>query len=202
MLDIEVNVTDGVSDALATFIDALDGEAMSDLNAVGGRSASNAAVEYHDAFNQAGGWRGNRYMGSGARESGEFGQNVALGWNFQSSDKGGASIANNADYYAFKVTGGTIVPKRAKALTIPMVPEAVGRRAADYVSFTGHRLFTIPGKKALFEALEGGGVRAVYALVKSATHSPWPKALPDTDALSEAFIEGWSAALSDKLEDS
>ena len=202
MMQIEVNVNDEVSPALAMLIDALEGETLSDLNAVGGRSANNAAVEYHDQFNQSGGWKGQGYIDGPGRNPGGFGQNVALGWNFQSSDKTGATISNNADYYAFKVTGGTVVPKRVKALTIPLVPDAMGRRAADYVSLTGHRLFTVPGMSALFQAEEDGSVTAIYALVKQAVHKPWPKALPDEDSLSAAFVEGWVGALGDHLESS
>ena len=202
MMDIEVNVKDEVSPSLQFFLDALDGEKLSDLNAVGGRSSNNAAIEYHDQFNQSGGWKGLRYIDGPGRNSGDFGQNVALGWNFQSADKTGVTISNNADYYAFKVTGGTIIPKRVKALTIPLVPDAMGRRAADYVSITGHRLFTIPGKNALFQAEEGGGVTAIYALVKKAVHKPWPGALPDDETISEAFIEGWLGAFTDEFESS
>ena len=191
---------DEVSPALANFIDGLDGHQAADLNHVGGRAANTAAIDYHQAFNQRGGWQGANYLDSPNRESGEFGQNIALGWNFLTANKTGATIANNADYYAFKVTGGTIVPKRVEHLTIPMVPEAVGRRAADYVSFTGNLLFTVRGKKALFEQTEGGGIRAVYALVKQAIHQPWPQALPDDDTLSEAFINAWLGGLEDLIE--
>jgi len=193
MMDIEVNVKDEVSPSLQFFLDALDGEK---------RSSNNAAIEYHDQFNQSGGWKGLRYIDGPGRNSGDFGQNVALGWNFQSADKTGVTISNNADYYAFKVTGGTIIPKRVKALTIPLVPDAMGRRAADYASITGHRLFTIPGKNALFQAEEGGGVTAIYALVKKAVHKPWPGALPDDETISEAFIEGWLGAFTDEFESS
>ena len=201
MIGIRVNVRDRASASLTRLIDGLDGAKSADLNAVGGRSAANAAVEYHDGFNEAGGWRGDNYLGSGANKTGEFGQNIASGWHFETSDEDGATISNNADYYAFKVRGGTIVPKRASHLTIPMVAEAVGRRAADYSSYTGNRLFQITGKKALFEAVEGGGVRAIYALVKKATQEPWPGALPDEERLEEAFVEGWLGALFDLIED-
>ena len=125
MLDIDVDVKDGVSPVLAEFIDSLEGQQFAELNEVGARGAVNAAIEYHDEFNEAGKWRGDNYLGSGAGKSGDFGQNVALGWQFQTSSTSGATITNNADYYAFKVTGGTVVPKRAEALTIPMVEEAV-----------------------------------------------------------------------------
>lgn len=59
----------------------------------------------------------------------EFGENVAQGWAFVSSDADGAVIGNNADYYGFKVRGGTITAKRVSALTIPLIPEAKRSRA-------------------------------------------------------------------------
>lgn len=202
MLDIDIDVRNEAGPALESFIDALTGEGMAELNEVGGKAANTAAIDYHQEFNEASGWKGSSYLDGPARKTGEFGQNVALGWNFETSDKGGATIANNADYYAFKVTGGTIVPKRVEFLTIPMVPEAVGRRARDYESATGHRLFRVLGKKALFEKEEGGGIRAVYALTKESVQQPWPGALPDDETLSEAFVRGWIGALTDLIEES
>ena len=202
MMDIEVSVKDEVNPALQFFLDALDGEKLAGLNATGGKSANTAAIEYLKDFDNKGGWRGPKYIDGPGRKRGEFVQDMALGWNFQSADKTGATISNNAEFYAFKVNGGTIIPKRAKALTIPLVPDAMGRRAADYVSLTGHRLFTIPGKNALFQADEGGGVTAIYALVKKAVHKPWPGALPDDETISEAFIEGWLGAFTDEFESS
>jgi hypothetical protein len=53
------------------------------------------------------------------------------------------------------VLGGTIVPKAAKALTIPIVREAYGLRAAEYEqSPQGGELFTIPRRPFLFEKNE------------------------------------------------
>jgi hypothetical protein len=81
-----------------------------------------------------------------------------------------------------------------------MVSEAVGRRARDYQSATGNLLFRVMGKKALFEKTEGGGIRAVYALVKQVTQKPWPGALPDQDLLEDSFTKGWMGAFADKIE--
>ena len=201
-MEIEVNVKDEVSPALLFFLDSLEGDKLEGLNASGGKSANTAAINYLKDFDNKGGWRGPDYTPGPGRRPGDFVQNMALGWNFQSSDKSGATISNNADYYAFKVTGGTVVPKRAKVLTIPLVPDAMGRMAAEYASLTGHRLFTIPGKNALFQAEEGGGVTAIYALVKKAVHKPWPGALPDDETISEAFVSGWLGAFTDEFESS
>lgn len=202
MLEVDVSVSDSVSPALQGIIKALDSEQRAELNQVGARSANTAAIDYHQEFNEQGGWRGAGYMSGPGRTPGEFGQNVALGWNFTAADRDGATISNNADYYAFKVTGGRITPKRVSHLTIPMVPEAAGRRVRDYEAATGNVLFRVLGKKALFEKTDGGGIRAVYALVKEAIHDPWPRALPDDETLSSAFIAGWTGALADILEDS
>ena len=81
-----------------------------------------------------------------------------------------------------------------------MVQEASGRRVADYIAETGNRLFRIIGKKALFETKDGGGVRAVYALVDSVTQSPWEGALPDDEILTESFTEAWRNGLADIIE--
>ena len=200
MINVEVDLTDGLSPVLAQLVESLSGEQAAELNQVGGRSANTAAIEYHQEFNQRGGWRGNRYVSGPGRRTGEFGQNVALGWNFKVADKDSATISNNADFYRFKVTGGTVRAKRASFLTIPLVSEAQGRRAADYVAATGNTLFQIRGKTALFADTGDGNVKAIYALKREVTQEPWKDAVPDDETLSSAFIEGWLGALGDKIE--
>lgn len=200
MIQVRVDIEDGINPALLRLIGATGGAEREALNQVGGRAASEAAKDYHQDFNQAGGWKGKNYMDAPQRDSGAFGQNVSLGWHFETSSPTGATISNSADFYAFKVRGGTIRPKRVSKLTIPMVPEAVSRRAADYVSFTGNKLFRIKGKNALFETMDEGGIRAVYALVDEVTQAPWPEALPDKKLLSERFKKSYLGALADLIE--
>jgi hypothetical protein len=195
----KVTVTDGLSEGLKALIDTIDGEEISGLNEAGARSAVFEAVDYHDKFNKAGKWKGPNYLGGPGRDTGDFGANIALGWNFKAADKSGASIANSANHYAFKITGGTIKPKRAKHLTIPMVPEAAGRRVKEYETLTGNRLFRVLGKKALFENTEDGGFRAVYALVKSVTVRPTKGAFPRTEQLAASYAESWLNAANDLL---
>lgn len=221
MIQIGVNVTDGASQALRNIINGLTGQQATEINEGAGRAAMNAAVEYHREFDQAGGWRGKRYLGSANNDGSSFGADVARGWYFIGADKGGATIANNADHYAFKVTGGTITPKRAKALTIPLIREAAGLYASVYQQNTGRRLFTIKGKNALFErtsqtttgsrgrrgqagttSIRTSGLRAVYALVKSVTMGPWPRAVPDEDLIADAFVARWKAELAELIEKS
>lgn len=202
MISITVNVTDGASPMLEEFISALTGKQAASLSKRGATSARNAAIKYHREFDKAGGWRGKRYLGTGSGDGSSFGAGVARGWAVESSGRTGAVIANDADYYRFKVTGGTITPKRAKSLTIPLVPEARGLRVATYIQNTGRKLFLSPSKKALMERAEGGGVRSVYALVSSVTSRPWPNAVPPDDVVGGAFAATYREALIGIIEKS
>ena len=219
MIHFDVNTTENSSDVLKAIIAGLDGKDAIGLNEVGGRSAVVAAIEYHREFDQEGGWRGPRYLGKGPNDGGDFGADVARGWMYRAATIDSATIANNADYYAFKVRGGTITPKRAKYLTIPLIREARGLYASVYSQNTGHRLFTIKGKNALFERTEGqttgsrgrrgqagsasirtSNIRAVYALVRSVTMTPWPNALPPEEVIGQAFVDGYRKALVKLIE--
>ena len=125
--------------------------------------------------------------GPGRMSTGWF-SNIARKWFLSSADASGAVITHPDEDRSLRhnLRGGTITAKNAGALTIPLVPEAPGRRAADYRSAIGE-LFTIPNKSALFEAVEGGGVRAVYALRQSITQDPWPDAIPASEELAAAY---------------
>jgi hypothetical protein len=117
-----------------------------------------------------------------------------------SSDNESATIANNANHYAFKVSGGTITPKRAEHLTIPLIAEARGLYASVYQQNTGRKLFRPKGKNVLMESTGKGTARAVYALVKQVTMGPWPRAVPDDDVIADAFVDQWKLSLADIIE--
>ncbi len=101
-----------------------------------------------------------------------------------------------------KIYGGTITAKKARALTIPVIPKAHGKRVADYESETGKQLFPLRqsllnirnqhkgtdfGTGYLFEKFGRGGIRAVYALKKSIKQAPWPDAMPKNDDMKRVF---------------
>lgn len=219
MIKTTVTLNDAASPALLALLSSLTGPQREELTEQAGRAAANAASKYHREFDQAGGWKGKRYLGPGPNDGSSFGSGVARGWHIWSHDAKGAVIANDAEHYAFKVKGGTIRPKRAKALTIPLIAEAKGVRASVYSQNTGKRLFTIRGKNALFERLgveitgsrgrrgQAGGtsiqqskVRAVYALMKSITMQPWPGSLPPDAVLTEAYADQYLAGVEDIIE--
>jgi hypothetical protein len=221
MIKINANVTDSVSPMIRDFIAALAGSERAEINEAAGRAAVNAAISYHHEFNQGGGWKGKRYLGPSQGDGGDFGADVARGWNLQSYNSEGAVIANAAPFYAFKVTGGTITRKRASALTIPLIPEARGLHASVYQQNTGNKLFISKSKNALLERIQqlttgsrgrrgqavattisSSPVRAVYALMKSVTMRPWPEAMPPDDRLADAFVEQFKLSIQDIIEKS
>ena len=220
-MKINVNVeSDEVVRALSAIRSALDGPQSESLTRAGGEAARDTAGRYHATFDAEGGWKGRRYLGPGQR-AGEFGSRVARGWMMGEVTKDSATLFNNAEHFAFKVTGGTITPKRAKALTIPLIAEARGLYARDYVRITGRKLFLSKSKNALLERIEtietgsrgrrgqagasnirSSPVRAVYALMKSVTQRPWPNAMPPEDELSNSFVNSYKDALIRMIENS
>jgi hypothetical protein len=187
MISITVNLNAEESDRLiGDLISSLTGPKAAELNAIGGRAAQQAAAKYHREFDQNARWRGTRYLGPSKVDGSAFGADVARGWKFDASDRTGADISNDARHYAFKVRGGTITPKRAKFLTIPLVPDAKGKYAADFVRDTGLKLFQPRGKRVL-AVKDGKGIRSIYALVASVTLAPWRNALPPSRMLADAF---------------
>ena len=77
-------------------------------------------------------------------------------------------------------------------LTIPVVAEAHGRRAATYEHETGKALFFIrlgSGKAGLFEAAEDSGIRMVYFLTPNVDQDPWKTAFPPQDRLNREMLD-------------
>lgn len=121
------------------------------------------------------------------RQKTRFSDNAATGWGITSVTGSGANIANKAIGLAHKVTGGTITAKRTKFLTIPIIPQAHGRRAKQFVNDIGP-LFAAKG--CLMWKKPDGTITPAYALKKSVTHKPWPGALPPDETIAQAFAEG------------
>ncbi|HSI15709.1 MAG TPA: hypothetical protein VK961_26920 [Chthoniobacter sp.] len=90
--------------------------------------------------------------------------------------------------FAQKVFGGTITAKNVDALTVPISPLAHGRRASVFEEETGYRLFRPKGHNVL-DAIIGGEVVPIYALVKSVTQSADPNALPPDAQLEAAVLD-------------
>jgi len=199
MISIELT-TNGAEITLPPRLEGfLNKQRLAVLNKAGARAATNAAKEYHQEFKDAKKWRGKRYLSGGAGRAGEWADEVTQAWTTEGSDENGAVISNDASFYRHKVIGGTIKPKNGAAnLTIPVIPDAKGRRAKDY---KGDLFFikTKKGTKGLFEQ-NGDDIRMVYLLKSQVTQDPWPGALPDTESIAEGFTGAWVSAL--KVESS
>lgn len=113
---------------------------------------------------------------------------TASGWSITKATNGAVTFSNGAIGLAHKVTGGTIRAKRRKFLTIPIVPQAHGLSARDY-SRRYSPLFRVKGVLAEKDDKDPDGIRPVYALKKSVTHKPWPKALPPEASYVDALID-------------
>jgi hypothetical protein len=149
----------------------------------GGQNVVAFLRDYHRGMD----WRGDRYLGAGAN-SGWFAKAVVDGWQEPRVMANGVVIANKFGLLSWKVTGGTIVPKRAKMLTIPLVAVAKGVAARQYpepLFRAGNALCVKLGNK----------VKAVYALKRSVTQKPWPGAMPPNDQLQAKFMEGANKAI-------
>jgi hypothetical protein len=149
----------------------------------GGQNVVEFLRDYHRAMD----WRGASYLGGGA-SSGWFAKAVVDGWQEPRVAGNGVVIANSFGLLSWKVSGGTIVPKKAKMLTIPLVALAKGVAARQYPA----PLFR--AGNALCIKL-GNKVKAVYALKKSVTQKPWPGAMPPNDQLQAKFMEGANKAI-------
>lgn len=126
----------------------------------------------------------------------------------------GAVVQVAEQRFNIQLFGGTILPVKAKALTIPLIVEARGESVASYREKTGHRLFTIPGRDVLFEKTDQSGasesrvnltrgrdrsfgvklaaqqgLRGVFALKRSVTIKADPTALPPEAVLLAALQE-------------
>ena len=135
----------------------------------------------------------------------------------------GATVRVGVDtFFRIHALGGTVKPTGGrKFLTIPLIPEARGKRASVYEADSGRKLFRPAGRRVLMERLKDGSgdaasgrasmrtksgyrtfnlgavkVRAVYALATEANIPKDPRALPPRSELAEALQKAandWAA---------
>jgi hypothetical protein len=186
-LSLEINYSDSATERLEKLLaSSQDPQA---ILAVAARAILNYLKGYHRDF--ADKWKGGRYMEGG--RSGQFAQQVIEGWQpAQSSGGGEATITNIFPLFAHKVTGGPIVPKRVSMLTIPLIPEAKGRMAAEFATSLGKALFR-RGNALGYN--EGKQFIPAYALSKGVNQAPWPGAMPADSELQSEFSNAINRAI-------
>jgi hypothetical protein len=89
-----------------------------------------------------------------------------------------------------KVFGGPIVPKRAKALTIPVHPDAYARTAAEVARIVGPLHIIKAGGEAFLVADKSRYTFApLFVLKRKVNQKPWPGALPKTAKMKGVLSE-------------
>lgn len=107
------------------------------------------------------------------------------------TDSAAAVVQINDTRFNLKFYGGTVTPKTAKALSIPLHEEFKGVLPS---TFPRGRFFFLPDNDGnnvgvLAEALGDGKIRAAYLLRKSTAHAAMPDALPPMERLREIAVE-------------
>ena len=127
--------------------------------------------------------------GAGRKKT-QWWRHIPNSWSPISASSNGVTLRSKGVIgFSHKVTGGTITAKRAKFLTIPIVPEAHGLTAKQY-SRTIAPLFIVKGVLAQADENSPTGIKPVFVLKKSVTHKPWQGALPPEKTYLDAFAKG------------
>lgn len=91
-----------------------------------------------------------------------FWNQIAAATLVQSVTANGAVVSVAEQRFNIHYFGGTILPKKARALTIPIIAEARGESVKSYELKTGHHLFSIPGRNVLFEKTGAGASESLF----------------------------------------
>lgn len=116
-------------------------------------------------------------------------------------------ISVGSPYFAQKVFGGRITPKRGAYLTIPVDPASRGRTVSVFEHETGITLFRLRKKGGgltdLLAAAEASGhIKVYYILSKGVDQDPDPNALPPRAGFYAAILEEAEQMLSRQIKGS
>ena len=102
-----------------------------------------------------------------------------------------------------KVYGGRITAKNVRNLSIPLVPEAHGRRPAVFEQETGLKLFLIKSRGGIFlatRAAESKFLEVVYLLRPFVDQDADPDALPPWEDVEQAALAAAEAQLQTEIQ--
>lgn len=193
-LGIEISVLrDSASPSLRRLAAGLQSDA---LNGIAGRSATNVIRAHLFGLNQT---RPNQLGGTRTN----FYASAARGTQFRIVGDH-AVVSINQVGIAQRVYGGTIRPKTAKFLTIPVNPKAYGHRAAEFdlelvfgpggqpfaLALKGNRTTSITRTKTGKVQVKPLGHRAgeiMFRLVKEVVQQPDPTVLPYDEQIDSSI---------------
>ena len=134
-------------------------------------------------------WSGTGPTQGAGRKKTQWWRKVERNWTVSSATTTSATLSNiNTDGFSHKITGGTISAKRAKFLTIPIVPEAHGHSAKSYAKSFNKSLFRV--KNLLVQEEKDGKIKPIFVLKKSVTQKAWKGALPPEKTYLDAYAAG------------
>lgn len=116
-----------------------------------------------------------------------FWRNAIASVRADSGDAGGV-VRITQRGVALQYYGGTVTPKTAKALTIPIAAEAHGKTVGDFKA-AGETIFRLKGSDLLCRDV-GGKPQPLFVLRQSATIRPHADVLPTAEELQEAAAAG------------
>jgi hypothetical protein len=182
MLTFTIESRDTASPAVEALIKTAPTQLDSLLKTVG-RSATNQLKDHYRGVNARYEGKGRGYLGGQTPERRvQFWAKVAQSVsNPKPNGPGKVIVTIGHPAIRHKLEGGTIRPKKAKALTIPVHPEAYGRRARVLKRKKSLKLFVLRGQSgvAMLASKSRGELEIFYLLKKSVTHKPDPQAFPD-----------------------
>lgn len=119
----------------------------------------------------------------------QFWARIRRATNFAGASQNEATVAISDPAFATHLYGATIVPKRAKFLTIPIAPESYGKRVAE---MQDDSIFFLPRRSGqggfLARPNADGTNRLLYFLTKKVTVPKDPDAMPNPATLNKAAI--------------
>ena len=176
---IRLNLTDTATPALRAAMEKLSPEGRARLNKAAGARITRTLVDHFRAREKEPnkrGWAKQHYW-----------SRIAKATALVQADEKQATVTVADTSILLKIFGGTVKPKTAQALAIPMREEAYGKMASEWPDDTFFRFVSKSGK-AFLAKREGNALRLYYRLVKSVRHKPDPRAIPPI-ALLMAEVE-------------
>lgn len=172
------------------------------LHTVGGRALQSYLKGYHRIYGRAGKWENRSLPTHGrGRKKTRFASRVVKAWSAPVSTPNSVEVSNDTPGFNLKVDGGVVRSLNKYGLTIPMTPDAHGKKVKTYrQDYPKRRLVRPRGRNYLAWMQKSGKVVVVYLLRPQMTYKPWKGALPSDDMMLDRVWDDGFGPLIGELE--